>query len=164
MSFFGVGGWELMLILLIALIVAGPKRMLEWAYYAGRALGKLRVMWSQVMEAIQQELDESGVDVKLPKTLDRREINRSATDFMRPFSEEVRRAEEAYREEMKKADDAYQQEVKSLDASIRSSGDENVSNDRTPQQAASNGGDDSEKPDSQHSFGTWSGSSHPKQD
>jgi Sec-independent protein translocase protein TatA len=163
MSFFGVGGWELMLILLIALIVAGPKRMLEWAYYAGRALGKLRVMWGQVMETIQQELDESGVDVKLPKTLDRREINRSASQFMRPFTEEVRRAEEAYREEMKKADDAYQQEVKALDASIRSSGEEHVTNDHEPQQAASNGAADADKPDGQDGFGTWS-ASPPKQD
>ena len=163
MSFFGVGTWELLVILLIALIIAGPKRMLEWAYYLGRALGQLRVMWSQVMETIQHELDESGVDVKLPKTLNRREINRTASDLMRPFTEEVRRAEEAYRTEIKSIEEKYEQEVKALDAAIREDGDMAKSDEPSQQQAQSNGVVDTQDSNNQHRFGTWS-ASPPKQD
>ena len=154
MSFFGVGTWELLVILLIALIVAGPKRMLEWAYYLGRILGKFRVMWSQVMETIQQELDDSGVDVKLPKTFDRRAINQTASDFMRPFSEEVRRAEEAYRAELKSIEDKYHHEVKELDSSIRTAGTQQTSIDETaPQNGAVDRGNNNPP---QTGFGTWS--------
>ncbi|MCZ7542900.1 MAG: hypothetical protein M5R40_04895 [Anaerolineae bacterium] len=62
MNIFGIGAAELVIIFLILLVVAGPKRMVAWAYIVGRELSKLRVMWSETMEMIQTELEEAGVE------------------------------------------------------------------------------------------------------
>ena len=35
MNFLGVGAWELVAILLIMLVFAGPKRMIHWSYVWG---------------------------------------------------------------------------------------------------------------------------------
>jgi Sec-independent protein translocase protein TatA len=68
MNFFGIGGAELVLILLIMIVVAGPKRMIHWAYIMGTYVAKARQWWGQAVDVLQSELDASGVDVKLPKT------------------------------------------------------------------------------------------------
>ncbi|GAB4437746.1 MAG: hypothetical protein Kow00120_05150 [Anaerolineae bacterium] len=62
MNILGIGAAELVIIFLILLVVAGPKRMVAWAYIAGRELSKLRAMWSETMEMIQSELEEAGVE------------------------------------------------------------------------------------------------------
>ena len=36
MDILGIGGGELVLIVLVMLVVAGPKRMIQWAYIAGK--------------------------------------------------------------------------------------------------------------------------------
>ncbi len=81
MNILGIGGWELLVIFIIMLVIAGPKRMIRWSYQLGLLIGKLRRMWEEAVDLMQKELDESGVDVKLPKqpptpqTL-RNEVNR----------------------------------------------------------------------------------------
>ncbi len=67
MNILGVGGWELLAILVIMLLVAGPKRMLHWAYILGTYVAKFRVMWSETVDVIQKEFDDAGVDIKIPK-------------------------------------------------------------------------------------------------
>lgn len=155
MSLFGVGSMEFLLILVIALIVAGPKRMLQWAYYMGRVMGQIRVMWGQVMESIQAELDEAGVDIKLPKQLNRGEINRTAGQILKPFSDQVKAAETEYRQKIKAAEDEYKREIKEIDDSIRETGEE------TPATPAQDDGTAVEKqtPASNTDLGTWSGQS-----
>ena len=41
MDILGVGGWEIVAILLIMLIVAGPKRMISWSYTLGKYVSQL---------------------------------------------------------------------------------------------------------------------------
>lgn len=153
MNIFGIGGMELLLILLIMLIVAGPKRMLQWTYLAGRVFGQLRAMWSQMMENVQQELDSAGVDFKVPKQLSRNEINRAARQAFKPFEDEYRKAEQEYK-----------QEIKSLDASIKTDGA--VKTAAPGDKASDNGGETAGKangsgtaipPTNTTGFGTWSG-------
>lgn len=67
MNILGVGVPELILVLIIMLVVAGPKRMILWANRLGYYVGRFRVMWSQTVDLIQQEFDEAGVDIQLPK-------------------------------------------------------------------------------------------------
>lgn len=69
MEILGVGGAELIAILIIMLVVAGPKRMIQWAYVLGTYMAKLRSMWAEMMTIVQKELKESGVDVELPKEI-----------------------------------------------------------------------------------------------
>ncbi len=87
MEIFGVGGAELAAILLIMLIVAGPKRMIQWAYVLGQYVAKFRSMWADVMDGVQKELDAAGMDVKLPKTMPTRaDLNKHITTFTNPAS------------------------------------------------------------------------------
>ncbi len=69
MELFGIGGTEMVAIFIIMLVVAGPKRMIQWAYVLGQYTAKARVMWDGVMANVQREMDEAGMDIKLPKTM-----------------------------------------------------------------------------------------------
>ena len=69
MEIFGIGGAELVAILIIMLVVAGPKRMIQWAYVLGQYVAKFRAMWDEVMAGVQKEIDEAGLDMQLPKSM-----------------------------------------------------------------------------------------------
>ncbi|MBC7869572.1 MAG: hypothetical protein H7Y09_01930 [Chitinophagaceae bacterium] len=106
MNILGIGGTELILILIIALVIAGPKRMLQWAYLLGKYTARLRLMWTELMQGLQQEIDAAGVDLKLPKDIPtRRDINRLADSALKPIKtpfqqamNEVKAEEKAIRE------------------------------------------------------------------
>ncbi len=91
MEIFGVGTPELIAILIIMLIVAGPKRMIQWAYILGQYTAKLRKMWSEAMVYMQKELDDAGMNVELPKEIPTRatiarEITRMGEEAMSPVT------------------------------------------------------------------------------
>jgi len=64
MNILGVGPGELAVVFIIMLVVAGPKRMVQWAYIAGRYVAQLRAMFQQTMDAIQKEFADSGLDIR----------------------------------------------------------------------------------------------------
>lgn len=66
MNIFGVGASELILLLVIMLVVAGPQRMIRWAFIAGQYVGKARAMWSEVAAHLQKEFDDAGVGINVP--------------------------------------------------------------------------------------------------
>lgn len=95
MDIFGIGGWELFAILLIMLIVAGPKRMIQWSYTLGRYVGALRRMWAETAAALQKELNAAGVDIEVPKELPNRaalnrEMGRTVNKLAQPLKEPLR--------------------------------------------------------------------------
>ncbi len=67
MNILGVGGSEFLIVLLIMLVIAGPKRMIHWSYVLGKHMAKFRRMWSETVDIVQQEFDEAGVGIQLPK-------------------------------------------------------------------------------------------------
>lgn len=90
MNLFGVGAWELVAILLIMLVFAGPKRMIHWSYVLGQHVAKFRKIWSETVDLVQKEFDEAGVDIKLPKEPPTRaNLNRSLTDAVKPMTQPV---------------------------------------------------------------------------
>ncbi len=96
MNFFGIGGAEIVLIILIMLIVAGPKRMIQWAYVMGVWVGKARNMWTQAVGVLQQEIDAAGGGIKLPTTPPTRQsFVRMVNDAVKPYTEEL---EKTYKE------------------------------------------------------------------
>lgn len=94
MELFGVGPWELVAILLIMLVVAGPKRMIQWSYKLGQYVAVLRRMWTETAKMLQKELDEAGVDFRVPTeppTRDtlRKEVGRALAPVTKPIQESL---------------------------------------------------------------------------
>ncbi|MBZ0297758.1 MAG: hypothetical protein K8L99_34705 [Anaerolineae bacterium] len=158
MNILGVGGWELLAILLIMLLFAGPKRMVHWAYIMGQYVAKFRAMWAETVDVIQKEFDDAGLDVKIPKEPPTRaNVNRYASkaldDITRPVKETM---DEAVGEV---------NQIKSATAVTASTankvvgGNGRVQKPKPPRPSAASttlrpqSSDDSPKP----SFGTWSG-------
>jgi len=59
MDFFGIGPFEVFLVLLIAFIIFGPKRLLEMSKSAGKAVNNLTRSVSDLNEKINEEMRES---------------------------------------------------------------------------------------------------------
>lgn len=151
MNIFGVGGAELVVILAIMLIVAGPKRMIRWAYVMGQWVGKLRVLWAQTVDALQQELDAAGVEVQLPKEPPTRQsLNRFVQDTARSVArplEDAAREVEAEAEVKKRPANGHKQAASPAPSAHLGtwSGQRGITTDETQQQ-------DENRPH----LGTWS--------
>lgn len=94
MEIFGIGGFEVALVIIIALVVAGPGRMAVWARTLGRWVTKMRQLWGVTAAQLQRELDDAGVDFKVPRDIPTRraivqELSRSSTvaEFRKPIDE-----------------------------------------------------------------------------
>jgi Sec-independent protein translocase protein TatA len=160
MNFFGVGALEILIIFVIMLVVAGPKRMVQWAYYIGQYMSKLRKMWGELMDSVQKELDEAGVDIKVPKDIPTRaDINRLASEAMKPLQEPMEKAVGEYRSELKDVEGAVRSVTDDTNNKIKpsewltgpsDSGSKPADDDSTKDNGSGT------KDDDQSSFGTWS--------
>lgn len=160
MEFLGVGGLEFALVIIIALIVAGPARMAVWARTAGRWVAKMRQLWSVTAAQLQRELDDAGVDFRVPKNIPTRkeliqEVARSKTfqELTKPV-EEVQAALQETRTSLQETRTAVASEIKDVNTTIREAmrakaqQKAEMKPDPTPEPLA-NGGTDG--------FGTWGG-------
>ena len=101
MNVFGVGAWELVAILLIMLVFAGPKRMIHWSYVLGQHVAKFRKIWSETVDLVQKEFDDAGVDIKLPKEPPtRKNLNRTLTDAVKPMTQPVQDSLDEVKQDM----------------------------------------------------------------
>ncbi len=85
---FGIGGSELIVILVIALIVVGPKRLPELAKTIGKALGEFQ----KATDDLKREIDVSSklkeaVDPSASKTTDVRPDNAGSAAETKPAAE-----------------------------------------------------------------------------
>ncbi len=93
MDILGIGGWELIAVLLLMIVVAGPKRMIQWSYVLGRELAKLRRLWSEAARTIQKEFDDAGIDIKVPEDVPTRASLRSdAAKLLAPITKPMQDA------------------------------------------------------------------------
>jgi sec-independent protein translocase protein TatA len=101
---FGIGGGEFVLILMLVLIVAGPKRMIQWAYQLGVYTAKLRQMWTTTMVQLQREVNASGVKLDLPKELptSRQELARQVLNLTQSVTEPLNETAKELNQEFKK--------------------------------------------------------------
>lgn len=72
MEIFGVGFPEVIVIFILLLTVAGPKRMIRWAYVLGQYTARARQMFGEAMEAFKREMEAAGID-EIRKDLDLRQ-------------------------------------------------------------------------------------------
>lgn len=97
MNIFGVGPAELILILIILVSVAGPKRMIQWAYVIGKYTAQLRKMIEDAWSQVRKEFE--AVNVDLPKDIPTRanigqEVNKFINTEFAKLEEEERRAKQ----------------------------------------------------------------------
>ena len=59
-----VGPWELIVILVIAILLVGPKRVVEIARAIGRITAQVRGLSSEFMGVIQTELETTGQETR----------------------------------------------------------------------------------------------------
>jgi Sec-independent protein translocase protein TatA len=112
-NFFGIGGAELVLVILIMIVVAGPKRMATWAFLLGRYMGKLRQMWAQVADVIQQEVDAAGMDVKVPREMPTRQnLAKMTSQVLKPYMEPLEQAGRELERDLKKTGKELEQDLK----------------------------------------------------
>jgi len=63
-SFFNIGPWELMVILAIAILLVGPKRVVEISRAIGRITSQMRKLSREFMGTIQAELQAAERDTR----------------------------------------------------------------------------------------------------
>lgn len=179
MNIFGVGEVELVLIVLIALIVAGPKRMIQWMYVLGRWTARLRTMWTEASSMIQKEIDDAGLDVQVPKDLPNRNNLRQMTyKALKPFADPVKDAVDEVRTVSKELDNTVKEtreSVRGVQSDVRSAGRQSAgrqlktpastpvngtngtsSNGATSPNTSSNGSSQTDQNASDSPFGSWS--------
>lgn len=150
MNFFGIGGTELLVIFAIMLVVAGPKRMIRWAYVLGLYVGKARDMWSQAVSVLQKELDDAGAGIKLPtQPPTRQNISRIVSDVVKPYTQEL---EKEWQE--------TQSAVRDISQPVKPAPKPPLTKPSPPKTPASNNGADHfgawGKAGTDADFGTWS--------
>jgi Sec-independent protein translocase protein TatA len=63
MDFFGIGAAEIIIICLVIIVVAGPKRSALWARQLGALIRKWRTTWQEAMAGLQQNLGAEGEEL-----------------------------------------------------------------------------------------------------
>ena len=72
MDFLGIGGWEIFMVILIALILFGPGRIVEIARALGKIVQKARNITSELTAQITKEVDEQKrTDPPKPPQIDK---------------------------------------------------------------------------------------------
>lgn len=79
MDIFGVGAAEIIVIGLLMLVIAGPKRSAIWAREAGRYLRQFREAWQNMMAELQKDMGEDGKELMNMA----QEIGKTAADARR---------------------------------------------------------------------------------
>jgi Sec-independent protein translocase protein TatA len=162
MNILGVGGWELLAILLIMLMVAGPKRMIHWAYILGQYVAKFRAMWSETVDVIQKEFDDAGVGIQLPKDIPTRgNLNQQIGKAMESVTRPVKDTMDKATTEVNQIKSTTAVAAKTANSAVKSNGAA-----AKPKPAASAPPAAKPKPvnGTAPSFGTWSGQSSNKPD
>jgi sec-independent protein translocase protein TatA len=77
MGFLGIGTWEILLILILALIILGPGRLTEFAKTLGKAVRAIRKASTDLTTAVTRELEvkENKTPPSQPKAENRTETN-----------------------------------------------------------------------------------------
>jgi Sec-independent protein translocase protein TatA len=81
-DFLNVGPWELVLVLIIAILVAGPKRMVEIAHTLGQYSRQLRDLSREFTKALQAEIEATEEEAGRA-SLDLRQLQRDVEDVFR---------------------------------------------------------------------------------
>jgi len=79
MDFIGIGIWEVLVVLVIALMVVGPRRLPEVGRKLGKAVRKYRLIASEMTREITEEMDRDLDSIRRETSLDLSEPDPSTT-------------------------------------------------------------------------------------
>lgn len=159
MNILGIGGWELLAILLIMLLFAGPKRMVHWAYIMGQYIARFRAMWAETVDVIQKEFDDAGLDVQIPKEPPTRaSMNRYASKALDEITRPVKETMDQTVGEVNQIKNATAVTAQTANKVVGGNGRVQKQKPKPPRPSAASStirpqGDN----DSEPGFGTWSG-------
>ena len=161
MNILGVGAAELVAVLLIMLVFAGPKRMIHWSYVLGQHVAKFRKIWSETVDLVQKEFDEAGVDIKLPKDPPtRKNLNRTVSDAMKPMTQPVQDSLDEVKKDLdsvKEVSDALNNKNPNTNPSPNKALESLAKPAATPKPAAVKAKASKPAPTPGPKMGTWSG-------
>lgn len=98
---FGIDGWELLIVALVAVVVLGPERLPKAARFAGLWVRRARAQWYSVKSELERELAAEELQRSLRET---RDAARSIDAEMRAAGDEARREFDAIRGQLHGAD------------------------------------------------------------
>ncbi len=151
MNILGVGGSELIIIFVIMLLIAGPRRMIKWAYILGQYVAKFRRMWAETVDVLQHEFDEAGVDIQVPRELPTRgSLNKTAAQALGGVTAPVKETLDQVNEEVKTIKTTTASTAQTANATVRGT------NGRTTQKSVTSVKRPPATPASNDGFGSWS--------
>lgn len=164
MNILGVGAAELVAVLLIMLVFAGPKRMIHWSYVLGQHVAKFRKIWSETVDLVQKEFDEAGVDIKLPKEPPtRKNLNRTVSDAMKPMTQPVQDSLDEVKKDLdtvKEVSDSLNNKQPKLGSGTKNAAS-SAKTVNLPKPAAANARANKPRPAPGPKLGTWGGAALP---
>jgi len=132
-NFLNVGPWELTIILIIAILVVGPKRMAELARQIGRTVSHMREFSSEFLGTIQAELEMTEQETR--QALDAiaengkksiasipgqvQAADQDTRYMLETISEERQAAATSIRDELQALEHETQQAMKEITTSVR---------------------------------------------
>lgn len=84
---FGIGTTELVVILIVALLVLGPKKLPEIARSLGKTLGEFRRVTTDVKRTIEMEADQEE-EIRAKKRIKREMAQKASKESPRPEQDE----------------------------------------------------------------------------
>ncbi len=166
MNILGVGAAELVAVLLIMLVFAGPKRMIHWSYVLGQHVAKFRKIWSETVDLVQKEFDEAGVDIKLPKEPPtRKSLNRTVSDAVKPMTQPVQDSLDEVKKDIdtvQEVSDALNNKKPKPNPSPKSAAANAGKGVNLPKPAAAKANTSKPVPASGPKLGTWGGAPLPR--
>ena len=79
MDFFGIGPFEILLVLIIAFVVLGPQRLLDMSKKAGKVMGDLKKSASDLNDQVNKEIRETTSMVVADKKPGNEDIDKPLT-------------------------------------------------------------------------------------
>ncbi|MBI2868166.1 MAG: twin-arginine translocase TatA/TatE family subunit [Chloroflexi bacterium] len=70
MEFFGIGGLELLMLLVVALIIFGPDKLGGAARTMGKTIGEVKRQAQEAQQALKQQVDLRELDISSDLNLD----------------------------------------------------------------------------------------------
>ncbi len=104
-GFFGIGFWEILLVLLVILAVMGPRRLPEIAQRMGTLYRKLKMASRDLTSELTKEVEGTPLDKKTSSQDILNPLREAASDFKSTFTKGIDDAPPAREETPKTSDD-----------------------------------------------------------